>query len=194
MAPPCPARPWHSKHPSARKTRLPLPTSPAAVCATAMPGASAAVAAVIKIQARNNVVVDVMASSSTRIGHDIDKRRLPALDHRNCSFERRAEVLWIGDRALAMDTEPSCDGGVVDIRIFNGGADVGIRNAASMARGHGLQIHIFLMVGAVVVKDVEHRNAMVRRRPQRTRHEHEIAVAAECERQAPMLLVCEGRA
>src|SRR5216683_1736436 len=150
MAPPCPARPWHSKHPSARKTRLPLPASPAAVCAIAIPAAaSAAVATVTEIQARNNVVVDVMASSSARIGHDIDERGLPALDDRNRTFERRPEVLWIGDRTLAMDTEPSCDGGVVNIRIFNGGADVGIRDAASMARGHGLQVHIFLMVGAV---------------------------------------------
>src|SRR5580704_12369353 len=122
MAPPCPARPWHSKHPPASKTRLPLPVSPAAVCPTATPAAaSAAVATVTKIQARNNVVVDVMASSSARIGHDVDERRLPALDDRNRTFERRPEVLWIGDRALAVDTEPSGDGGVVDVRIFNGG-------------------------------------------------------------------------
>ena len=52
-------------------------------------------------------------------------------------------------------------------------------DAAAVPRRHGGQIHVFLMVGAVVVHDVEHRDLVMRRRPQRAGIEHEVAVAAE---------------
>ena len=50
------------------------------------------------------------------------------------------------------------------------------------------------MVGAVVLHDVEDRDLVVRRRPHRARAEHEVAVAAERDGEAAVLLVGERRA
>ena len=72
-------------------------------------------------------------------------------------------------------------------------ADMRARRCRGRDARHRLQIHDLLMIGAVVVHDVEHRNLVMRRRPQRAGHEHEVAVAVEGDREAAMPLVGERR-
>ena len=66
--------------------------------------------------------------------------------------------------------------------------------AAAVSRRHGDQIHVFLMIRAVVLHDVEHRDLMMSGCPQRARAEHEVAVAVERECETAVLLVGERRA
>ena len=69
-----------------------------------------------------------------------------------------------------------------------------VLDAAAEPRRHRGEVHVFLMVGAIVVHDVEQRDAMVRGGPQRARHEHEVAIAAERDGEPAVALVGERRA
>src|ERR1700746_1874261 len=51
--------------------------------------------------------------------------------------------------------------------------------------------HALLVIGAVVVHHIEHRQAAVRAGPQHARAIHEIAIALDRHRQPPVLLVGE---
>ena len=79
----------------------------------------------------------------------------------------------------------------------------GVRNRVADARpidaaitriGDHLHLHHLGMIRAVVVHDVEDRDAFVRGGPQRAWGEHQIAVAADAHRQTSMLLVRQRRA
>src|ERR1700722_8524249 len=85
------------------------------------------------------------------------------------------------------------DSGVIDIRILDRGADIHLLDAAAVPRGHRHEIHVLLMISAIVMDDVKHRNLVMRRRPQRAWIKHEVAVAAEGNREAARLLVGERR-
>jgi hypothetical protein len=50
------------------------------------------------------------------------------------------------------------------------------------------------VIGAVVTDDVEHRDAMMSRRPQRARVEQEVTIATEGHRQPPVTYPIKGRA
>src|SRR6202035_5415855 len=130
---------------------------------------------------------------SARIGYDVDHGRAAGLHGGDGASQRRRQIFWIGDRPLAVRTHAAGDGGVIDIRVLDRGADVHLVDAAAMSRRHGDEIHVFLMVGAVVVDDVEDRNLVVRRGPQRPWIEHEVAVAAERQGETAVLLVGERR-
>src|SRR6266568_2099329 len=99
------------------------------------------------------------------IGHDIDQRRVAALHDGDRSLERRSELLRIRDRPLPMNSKALCHRGIIHVRIFDRGADTGVFDAASEAGGHRGEVHVLLMVGPIVVHDIEERNAMVRGRP-----------------------------
>src|SRR6478672_7944845 len=107
----------------------------------------------------------VMARSSTWIGDDIDHRRLTRLHRGDGAPEGRRKIVRIDNRPFAMRAHAACDGRIVDVRIFDRRADVCLLDTASMTSGHRLQVHVFLVIGAVVMHDVEHRNAMMRRGP-----------------------------
>ena len=66
--------------------------------------------------------------------------------------------------------------GEAEIGIGQHRTDQRVLNPALPPARHTLHMHDFLMIGAVVVDDVEHRNGVMRRRPQRARHIHEVAV------------------
>src|ERR1035438_5626533 len=124
---------------------FPLATPPtAASCAdtVAIPTAENAAPASAAAANRLNCVVDCfMAISSARVHHDIDERGLPGLDHRDRALQCGPEIFRIGNGAFAVDAKAPCDRSVIDIRILDRGADLSVRYAAAMARGHGLQIH-----------------------------------------------------
>ena len=93
-----------------------------------------------------------------------------------------------------MGAHAAGDGGVVDIRVLERGADIHLRHIAAMPRRHGDEVHVFLVIGAVVLHDIEDRNLVMRGGPQRAGIEHEVAVAAERHREAAVLLVGKRRA
>src|SRR5262249_58452326 len=123
--------------------RLPLAASPdGASCAQATPtNAFAHRAAPSAAMSRDSPRI---APSSAGVGDDVDYRRLPVLDRRDSAFERRSKVVGIDDRPFAMRPHPARDGGIVHVRILDGGADIRLLDAAPVARGHRLQVHIFL--------------------------------------------------
>jgi hypothetical protein len=49
---------------------------------------------------------------------------------------------------------PRASGGEVDVRVRQRRTDIRPANAAAVPRRHGDQIHVFLMIGAVVLHDV----------------------------------------
>jgi len=126
--------------------------------------------------------------SSTRIGDHVDDSRLAALDYGDSARERGSKVVRISDRCLAMDAHAARDGGVVGIRLLERGAGIHPVDAAAVPRRHGREVHVFLMVSSVVVHDIENRHLMVRRCPQRAGIEHEVAIAAEGNREPCFLL------
>src|SRR4029077_9750871 len=55
--------------------------------------------------------------ASPRIRHNIDQRRLAALNDRKRSLERRRQILWIAYRPFAVDAESARYGCEVDVRV-----------------------------------------------------------------------------
>ena len=64
-------------------------------------------------------------------------------------------------------------------------------DAALPAVGNRLQLHDLRVIAAVVVHDVEKRNALVRGGPENAGAEHQIAVADEADAEAAVLLIGE---
>ena len=64
----------------------------------------------------------------------------------------------------------------------------------SRAGGHVLHVHQLLMIRAIVVHDVQHRNAMMRGRPENAGGVVQIAVALDVDADAAVLLVGQRRA
>ena len=89
---------------------------------------------------------------------------------------------------------PPRHGGIVDIRIFDRCADARLLDTTAGTGGLCLQVHVFLVIGAVVTDDVEHRDAMMSRHPQRARVEQEATIATEGHRQPPVTYPIKGRA
>ena len=83
---------------------------------------------------------------------------------------------------------------VVDVWILERGADIHLLDVAAMPRRHRHQVHVFLVVGAIVLNDVEDRDLVVRGRPHGARAEHEVAIATKGERETAVLLVGQRRA
>ena len=82
------------------------------------------------------------------------------------ALESRRQVLRIGDRAFRVHAETARQPRVVDVRVLDRRSNPRRRHATLMPVGHALNVHDFLMVGAVVVHDRQQRNPVVRRRPQ----------------------------
>src|SRR5882762_4702883 len=59
------------------------------------------------------------------------------------------------------------------------------------ARGHVLEVHMFLVIAAVVVHDAQQRNAVMRGGPQNARSVVEVAVALNVDADATVFLVGE---
>ena len=83
--------------------------------------------------------------------------------------------------------------GEIDIRIGDGVADMRAVDAPLALRGHRLHVHDFLVIGAVVMYDVQQRDAVMRGRPERAWREHQVAVAADRDGQAAVLAMGQGR-
>ncbi len=133
----------------------------------------------------------MIACSSARIGDDVDHGRLAALHRGDRALERSREVVGIDDRAFAIGAHAARHHGVVDVGVLERGADIGLLHAAAVPRRHRQEVHVFLVIGAVVVDDVEHRDLVVRGGPQGAGIEHEVAIAAKGDGETAVLLVGE---
>src|SRR5712671_6191619 len=165
--PPCPAQPWHSKHPTVSNSFLPFVTLPRGVSAWA----KAAVAD--NTLATVNAVIGAKDLSTNsplaRLRHDVDQRGLALLDDRNRPLNGRADIGGIADRSLRIHAHGFCEHGEIDVRIVDGRADMRPIDTALIALRHALDMHIFLMPGAVVVDDIENGDLVMRGRPQDAR-------------------------
>ena len=64
-----------------------------------------------------------------------------------------------------------------------------VRLAALIAVGHTLQVHQFLVIRAIVAHNEQHRNAVMRCRPECARRVHHVAVVLHFYEQSPVLAV-----
>src|SRR5579871_3346857 len=90
-----------------------------------------------------------------------------------------------------MKPEAARQGRVVDERVFEAGADVRVVDAALMPVRHALDVHDFLMIGAVVMHDAQERNAVMRRGPKDSGSVHQIAVVLNAYAKSAVLAVSE---
>ena len=173
--------------------RWPLAASPA--------GASCARAEVRRCrtprcEGRNRQAQELVSCSSPQRGSVTTSTSAgsPVLTTAMRALQRGRELVGIADRALAMDPEASRDGRVVDVRIFQRGADIASCDAAAAARRPS-------PAGTCIPDD--RRGCCARRRasgsvvrggPQRAGREHEVAVAAEGNGEPAVPLVGECRA
>ncbi len=99
-------------------------------------------------------------------------------------FTTASARLIAGPRSLGLEIGPSthispCLGRSspkIQIGILELRADARPVDAAVVPRRHALHVHDLLVIGAVVVHDREHRDLMVRGRPERSRNKHQIPV------------------
>jgi hypothetical protein len=82
---------------------------------------------------------------------------------------------------------------VIDVRIPDRRADMRILDAPLAPIGHALKMHDLLMVGAVVPHDGQHRNLVMRRRPERAWGIHRVAVVLKIDAQPPVRFAMRER-
>src|SRR5579871_3743237 len=132
--------------------------------------------------------------SSARLRDDVHEGRLAALHYVDGALDCRTQFLGIGDGALAIYAHALREFGVVDVRAGDGRSGAAVGNVAAMAVSHDLHLHHFLVVGAIVVHDVQHGNLVMRGGPQNSGREHQIAVALDVDGQAAIFAVGQRRA
>ena len=108
-----------------------------------------------------------MAPTTTMLPTGLARCRVttPVFPKKFLCWDRRADVVRIVDRPLGIDAKTFRNGGVVHEGILQGVSNVGVGDTAAVPGGHRLQVHVFLVVGAVAVHDIEQRNAVMRGRP-----------------------------
>ena len=109
-----------------------------------------------------------------------------AFDDGNGPLQRGRQIGWVGDRPLAVHADAGGKFCEVDIGLGDGVADVGAIDTALPFGRHHLDEHDFLVVGAVVMNQVQQRNAVMCRRPQCAWGEQQVAVAADRYGQSPV--------
>src|SRR6266700_2331758 len=141
--PPCPAQPWHSKHPTVSNSFLPFVALPRGVSAWAR----AAVADNTLARARAVIGAKDLSTNSplARLRHDVDQRGFALLDDGNGTLNGRADIGGIADGALRIDAQGFRQHGEIDVGIVDGGADMRPIDPALVALRHALDMHIFLM-------------------------------------------------
>src|SRR5207244_3813197 len=87
-------------------------------------------------------------SRLTGLSDNVDHCGLATHDDSKRAAQCGAEILRISDRAFAVDAQAARNRRVIDVGIFDGGADAGVGDPALMAVGHALDMHDFLMVRA----------------------------------------------
>src|SRR5579863_1897945 len=96
--------------------------------------------------------------SSAGLRDDVHQGRFAALHHLDGALDGRTQVFRIRDRTFAVHAHAFGQFGVGNIRTGDRGAGAAVGDAAAVAVGHDLHLHYFLMVSAIVVHDVQHRN------------------------------------
>src|SRR2546425_3057588 len=183
--PPWPRPPWHCQQPVRSKLALPFAASPAGAAICEAKAEDAANTATDRVEPARNTNVFRMALLLTRLSDDVDQHGFAHLDCIYPPFDRDRQILRIGDRTDADMAQGFCKLRIIDVRIPDRCADVRILDAALAPIGHALKMHDLLMVGPVVPHDGEHWNLVMRRRPERARSIHGVAVVLD---------VCSGRA
>ncbi len=113
------------------------------------------------------------------------------LDDIESATNRRPQFFRIGDRSLAKHAHALREFREIDVGTRYRCAGAAVCDPAAVPVSHDLNLHDFLMVGPVVVHDVQHRNAVVRGRPQDSRGVHQIAVVLNIHGQPAIFAVCE---
>src|SRR5579862_5744754 len=88
----------------------------------------------------------------------IDQCGLAALHNFDRALDRRPEFGWVTDRTLAMHAHTLSQFRIIDGRIDQRRADGCASDSSGMLIRHDLNLHDFLMVGAVIVHDEQYRN------------------------------------
>src|SRR5438045_754125 len=150
------------------KSRFPLAASPDEELSAA---AIAANEPATMTAARQPVIIFISDSRNliglASLRDHVYQRRLAALDHGKGSLESRCQILRVRNRALGIHTESVREPGEVDIRVRDGIADMSAIDTSIALVGHHLHEHDFLVVRAVVMDDVQQRDLVMSRRPER---------------------------
>ena len=81
------------------------------------------------------------------------------------------------------------DGREIDVGVGQSGPDMRVLDATHTTPAHHLQIHDLLVIGTIVVHDVEDRDTMMGRRPQCPQCVHEITITLYRDTHPPILAV-----
>src|ERR1700737_2939248 len=95
---------------------------------------------------------------SARLRHHVDQCRISALHNRNRALQRRAKILGVGNRTLAMHPHTLREFRVVDVRSLESSSDMRTRNTAIVAVSHALDVHELLMVATIIGLDAKRGN------------------------------------
>ncbi len=88
-----------------------------------------------------------------------------------------------------MDAQTARNRSEVDVGIRDAAGDPHAIDPALAPVGDHLHLHHFHVIGAVVMHDVEQRDALVRGGPKDARPEHEVTVTDDAHTEAAILLV-----
>src|SRR4029079_9071317 len=97
--------------------------------------------------------------------------------------------LGVADRPFAVHAVGFGHLGVVDEGVFERGPDVGAVDAAVLFGGYHLDVHAFLVVGAVVVDHVQERDFVMRGGPEDAGGIIQIAIGIDVYSQAAVFAI-----
>ena len=140
---------------------------------------------------RANTLCLASARISSPLRNDVDQCGLTAAHDVETTSNGRAQITGSGD-PLRIDAETLRNPAVVDGWQF--ASDGAACKAAIAVVALMLHLHPLLVIPAVVVNEIEQRDLMERRGPQRAGSHQEISIATDHDGKSAMLLVREGSA
>src|SRR6202522_4694805 len=146
----------------------------------------ACASATIKTAAPHIHTLFISANSSPGLRNHIDDRRFPAFDRSNRSPNRGSQVVGIADRTFCVQSHALSHFCEIDRRIVDHRPYFCAVDPALASIRHPLNMHELLVVGAVVMHDVENGNAVMRRRPHNAGSVQQISIVLNVDAQAPM--------
>ena len=146
-----------------------MPASPPDTLATDIPG-------VVAGGTRVQLVRDRFQATEGPIAMPDGSLLFTEQDAGDGALQCGPELVRRRNRPFAVHAHTACQRCIVDVWILDLRPDACVRDAALAPIGHALHVHDLLMVRAIVVHHQQHRNPVVRGRPQRARGVHQIAV------------------
>src|SRR5262249_53957051 len=140
------------------------------------------------------VPVDLALRRLTSLRDHVHQRGLAALHGGVSALDRRLDLRGGGDRPLGDETPRGGELGGIDIRVLHRRAVRRAIHGAFVETRHLLEVHHFLVIGAVVVHHDQDRDLVMRRGPEHAGPVHEIAVVLDRHREDALVAVGERRA